>query len=122
MRSKAFQQMHAFRIVNNRQDPQDGKAKSAKTHHKVSVGDMQMKSNSTWLCRRRERVRDTTVSMRMRQLAGGQREGVISQNAEASWAFMGDAATVKQTHRMERQSGSHKHRGLTLSAQHIRRR
>lgn len=62
------------------------------------------------------------VSVRIRHLVGGRRPMVIPQNAEGSWAFMGIADTEKQTHRMERQCGTHKHRGLTLSAQHIRRR
>ena len=124
MRSKAFQQTHAFRMVNNRQDPQEGTAKSAKTPHKVSVGGGGWRWRPVTHSERvSARTRPTwTVSMRMKQLARGQRAMVISQKAEGSWAFMGDDAAEKKTQWMERQSGSHKHRGLTLSAQHIRRR
>lgn len=54
--SKGFQQTHQFKTVNNRQEPQERNSKLAKTHPQVSVGEMEVKSNSTRLCRGREHV------------------------------------------------------------------
>lgn len=79
MRSKTFQKTNVFRIANSRQDPPERETpdwlKKKKTPHKVSVGELVMKPNSTRLRGRKRVHADSpgvvwTVSMRTRQLAG----------------------------------------------------